>query len=605
MLKDILLGITYGVYYSKSHLFRSYVVVPVGVVIEIMILYGLNQFIVNILKITFPASVLGMLINTVILCGLSTATKVHKGFDMVLNRYLRMIEPSMNFSLKWINIFFIPSFIILPLSQPITIIEVLKIAGVFVVGWCALMLINIYSIQLIKILMNLNRKEAAKETTSDDDHDEEFIKNTSEGVSEMAGGDLRQVQTEPYDLGRGHHENLGIGSSSATETENIELMDMDNPFIMRPERSYVKQNSTPISMASEENEFGVETVLPSRMSMKSAPSQVDVPPGSSSSSSKEKNTEIDSTTIFITNYIDWVLYFLLFVASLPLFYTPYHIFLPFHFSVTIFSYFVALLIPHKWPVTKRFAHPILVSTFLILFICFISSLIYHHTAKGFLDDLKYYKTGKNYLNLFSKAYLFDNGETNKNPQESITKYPIWPGCGDFLSSMMDVSIVSLSLPMFTHRRDFIKNFWIMIPILMSIALTFLLYPLICYNIGINPQRSIGFIGRSVTLALGNPLINALEGSISLMAVCTILSGICGVLIGDSLFKFLRVKPGDYVTRGVSLGINCGAIATAHLLDSDPRAASMSSLSFAIFGTVMIVFSSIGEIRNFVHAMVGQ
>lgn len=170
---------------------------------------------------------------------------------------------------------------------------------------------------------------------------------------------------------------------------------------------------------------------------------------------------------------------------------------------------------------------------------------------------------------------------------------------------MDISIVSLSLPVFTHRKDFIQNFWIMIPILMSIALTFFLYPIICYNIGIDAKRSIGFIGRSVTLALGTPLIDSLDGLISLMAVCTILSGICGVLIGDITFKLLRVKNNDYVTRGVSLGINCGAIATAHLLNTDPRAASMSSLSFTIFGTMMVIFASIGEIRGVIHAIVGM
>ncbi|KAK7677555.1 hypothetical protein QCA50_019464 [Cerrena zonata] len=135
------------------------------------------------------------------------------------------------------------------------------------------------------------------------------------------------------------------------------------------------------------------------------------------------------------------------------------------------------------------------------------------------------------------------------------------------------------------------------------ALTFFCYPIFCYTIGIESLRSIGFIGRLVTLALGTPLINALGGSVSLMAVCTILSGICGVLIGDSIFNFLRVPTNDYVTRGVTLGINCGAIATAHLLNIDPRAASMSSLSFSIFGTVMVIMASIGAIRLLIQSWV--
>lgn len=89
-----------------------------------------------------------------------------------------------------------------------------------------------------------------------------------------------------------------------------------------------------------------------------------------------------------------------------------------------------------------------------------------------------------------------------------------------------------------------------------------------------------------------------------MAVCTILSGILGVLVGDSFFSLLRISSDDFVTRGVTLGINCGAIATAHLLNVDPRAASMSSLSFSTFGTIMIILASINAVRELIRSWVG-
>lgn len=298
---------------------------------------------------------------------------------------------------------------------------------------------------------------------------------------------------------------------------------------------------------------------------------------------------------------------MLFIVSLPFYYIKsIHVFLPYHLGLTIISYYIALLIPLRWPKLKKIAHPILILTAEILFVCFIGSLIFHKgELKGFLDDLKFYKTGKTYLNLFNDKVLLNSGKIDHELDSDYTATPKWPGCGDVLSSLMDISIVSLSLPMFTHRKDFLKNFWVLVPpILISIALTFFCYPIICYNIGIASQRSIGFIGRSVTLALGTPLIDALDGSISLMAVCTILSGICGVLVGDTLFRMLRVSKDDYVTRGVSLGINCGAIATAHLLNVDPRAALMSSLGFSIFGTIMVIMASIGAVKDLIKSWVG-
>ena len=76
-----------------------------------------------------------------------------------------------------------------------------------------------------------------------------------------------------------------------------------------------------------------------------------------------------------------------------------------------------------------------------------------------------------------------------------------------------------------------------------------------------------------------------------LCVLAILSGIIGVLVGGYILKILQIPPGkvlpemrliadDYVTRGVSLGINASAISTAQLLSTDPRAAALSSLSFA-------------------------
>lgn len=61
---------------------------------------------------------------------------------------------------------------------------------------------------------------------------------------------------------------------------------------------------------------------------------------------------------------------------------------------------------------------------------------------------------------------------------------------------------------------------------------------------------------------------------------------------------------DYVTRGVTLGANSSAVATALLLRSDPRAAALSSLSMSLFGTITVLFTSIPPIANTVKSLVG-
>lgn len=622
-IKDCFVGLLYGIWFSRHHLIHSYVIIPIGIVILFTILYGFNVLLADVFKILFPASVLGMLINLIFLCLLdaiaslrdskvTTGNQWLKGIGLaasyILEKYLMIIKPCMNFSLKWINVFFIPSFMILPLSDHISFIECLKIAAVFLIGGLGLMIFDVYSIQLLKHVARIfglghfdGEKSLVPSNLSSGDAEENMAKH-NEGLN--SENDILQINRS-YISARDDITTIDVTSLRSTRSvQDPKLRSLavsENPYTNMTKELYTSSDfpmlnfaQTPTDASSADNRSEAPILDQNKNPL------VEKGPLQHLSSVSRYST------VFVTNYIDWILFLVLFVVSLPLYYVhSLHIMLFYHLSMTVLAYYVALLIPNKIPQLKKFAHPILVSTALALFICFIGSLIYHHgKPKGFLDDLKFYKTGKTYLKLFNKKMMYNNGLTLPETKADFTAVPLWPGCGDFLSSLMDISIVSLSLPMFTHKRDFVRNFWVLIPpILVSTALTFFCYPLVCYHIGISSERSIGFIGRLVTLALGTPLISTLGGSVSLMAVCTILSGIFGVLVGDLFFRVLKVSPDDYVTRGVTLGINCGAIATAHLLNVDPRAASMSSLSFSIFGTIMIVLASINAIRELITSWV--
>jgi putative effector of murein hydrolase len=60
---------------------------------------------------------------------------------------------------------------------------------------------------------------------------------------------------------------------------------------------------------------------------------------------------------------------------------------------------------------------------------------------------------------------------------------------------------------------------------------------------------------------------------------------------------------DYVTRGVTLGANSSAIATALLLLSDPRAAALSSLSMSLFGIITLALTSVPPIVSAIQSLV--
>jgi putative effector of murein hydrolase len=164
-------------------------------------------------------------------------------------------------------------------------------------------------------------------------------------------------------------------------------------------------------------------------------------------------------------------------------------------------------------------------------------------------------------------------------------------------------------------------FPIVIPTISIAILSLFGYPIICRTIGISPSRALSFPSRSLTLALATPATQNLGGDLSLVAVLCILSGIMGVVIGPQLLDLLRIPQGklsgiyprpvvdklvdDYITRGVTLGGNSSAIATALLLFTDPRAAAFSSLALGLFGTITVAFSSMSPIVKVVQHLAGM
>ncbi|KAG7193423.1 uncharacterized protein KQ657_000841 [Scheffersomyces spartinae] len=506
-----------------------------------------------------------------------------------------LIKPSMNFVLKWINVFFLPAFIVLPLSQPITFVEVAKIAGTFVLGFLALFIVDVY---LMRILVysyehywkkrSRKSKAASLATTTDDDddYDDAIVQNnhamesnsqrtiplqtiltgtTSDVISIASSAlDNPRQDLDPETQSHGKRSGSFDSQDESNVVELIEMKDLNRKRldittinlaelravkteptkkpVHRPENPFADSPSSPIGITGNlsipERVYYGQTANDTKLDFLhhlSRPHTIDLAVNSSyltttvtqnqvpqpdtedenhnSTDPKEQEEELailatllplaKSTMLFITKYIDWLIYGLMFLVSLPFYYISLiHLMLPYQLSISILVYYVALLMPEKYPQLKKVGyHPILFLTGIILFIFFIGSLIYYNGKPvGFLVDLRYFKTGKKYSNLFNGERMYNNGEIAPTDLH-VTKLDKWPGCGDVLSSLMDVSIVALSLPMFSFRRDFIDNFGFIVPVLLvSCAASYLLYPMWSYAIGISPSRSIGFIGRFTCIA---------------------------------------------------------------------------------------------------------
>jgi putative effector of murein hydrolase len=531
------------------------------------------------------------------------------------SKVVDIIKIPADFSLRWINIFFTPAFVTLPLSSWIGAKEALTIAAVFVVGYfLATTIVAYFTIFLQKLLKkgrrsNVERAEelenlvqvdlGAGDSTAVDSRDLSGAEEESAHASRRASQErdlerIRSLQNAPEDI----INEIAMGDEDSIEERYRRDQELSRQETRRQQLSpRVSEGSSPdvdviqVRMSTNNKDEIIE--LPAPVAQPKHPFHANVSVKLNRMNKLFcKRQVLEQAQVmnrekkiaqFFNKHFDLLVFTVLFIVALPIYYAVGYE-MPLQLDIAIFTFLFMIKVPP--PNWKKYLHPVLCSVGLSWFFYFLFAIM---KGQNFLDSLTEYKTGITYLKLF-------NHRTSDSP----------PGAGDVFATLMDVSIVSLSIPMYTYRMDLKRHFFALLPPILLMAFgCFFIYPPLCYHLGISTERSIGFAGRSVTLALGTPFVEALGGSVPLMAVTTVVSGIIGALSCQFVFgKILRIREDDYVTRGITLGVNCGAIATAHLLTIDPRAAAMSSLSFVLFGTVMVILASITPLAHLIQGWVG-
>lgn len=305
----------------------------------------------------------------------------------------------------------------------------------------------------------------------------------------------------------------------------------------------------------------------------SYPTQIPLPPPKAEMWAAQISGNLDLST-FIGLFL---------LIGIPLYYSTGYA-MPIHMAVNILAWFAAMAIPANW---KQYLHPVLASSLATVLVIWALAEI---RGDSLSTALHAYRTGAKYIELW---------------RNTTQERHVLPGAGDFFGTLLDASIVALALPMFQYRRELRTHFVsIVIPNVAISVGSLLAYPPLCYACGISAARSLAFASRSLTLALAVPATVNLGGDTNTVAALAIISGILGVVLGNRILRWLRVPEDDYVTRGVTQGINSSAIGTAVLLRTDPRAAALSSLSMSLFGTITVLFTSISPAATFVRALVG-
>ncbi|KAI9789945.1 MAG: hypothetical protein M1833_002138 [Piccolia ochrophora] len=445
---------------------------------------------------------------------------------------IQIVDIPASFALRYINIFFTPSFVLLPLSPSIGGLEVGKIVAVFFIGFVVMLATTAYFVRGLQYVLGTSKRSTAERAEEMGIEDDQIpLTETDQPryppLSPTTRSSLEPTTTIPTpqpthnpSQGHGRHD-----SSTPTPTVSHQVHPQDPPPLTRPQR----------------------------------------------------------WAAILTIHLDVFTFLIIFLfIGIPVNYSTSYS-MPAHLSLSILTYLAAVSLPAR---SKQFLHPVLVSSALTILGIWILALT---SGNSLSSGLHTYSTKTRYLQLWHPG-------TSSLPP---------PGAGDVFSSVLDASIVALALPMFQYLQELKRHLpTLLLSSLFLTATSLLAYPPLCAALAVSPTRSLSFASRSLTLALATPATANLGGDLSLVAVLCITSGILGVLIGPALLKLLRIPEDDYVTRGVALGGNSSAIATALLLTSDPRAAALSSLSMSLFGTVMVALTSVPAVARAVGGFAG-
>ncbi|PVH81259.1 hypothetical protein DL98DRAFT_548660 [Cadophora sp. DSE1049] len=514
----------------------AWLYVPVGIMIILLACFGIDSLI-GVSSVSFPASVacLILLFIGLVLCDLAVG-------DRKTRAVVKVIDIPAGFALRYLNIFFTPSFILLPLSPPIGGVEVAKIIAVFLIGFVVVMAATAYFVRGLQLLLGSSKRAITARA--------EEMGDESDGIPLT-------------DVTPGRNNSEGTIPTSGTSTPRF--MDDSTNDLIAPQRAQDPSLIRGTGGPPEDN------ITPPAATRQNPLLQTPLP-----------LTRPQRWAAFINSNVDRFTYLILFLfVGLPIYYgTGYAI--PAQLTLTTIAYFTALALPPTW---KRVFHPVLVSAAITVLGVYILGAI---KGDSLSTSLHSFKTGTSYLDLW-------HGKKNLKA----------PGAGDILVSILDAGIVALALPMFAYRQELKRHFFAIVIPNVSVSIGSLFgYPAVCYAIGISAERSLAFAARSLTLALATPAVENLKGDVNTIAALAIMSGILGALVGTQMLDWMRIPEDDYVTRGVTLGGSSSAIATAVLLQSDPRAAALSSLSMSLFGIITLALTSVPAIVKAVDSLVG-
>lgn len=304
-------------------------------------------------------------------------------------------------------------------------------------------------------------------------------------------------------------------------------------------------------------------------------------------SDDESDEEVDAVarlSSWISDLITPTIYSIVFIVGIPLYFV-YDFGLLLFLALNILTFIAAItVVPPK---IRRIVHPILSTSLATVLLIWAFAAMKGISLNDCLN--RFYSVDAKY------AVLWD-----PNGYEG----PI-PGAGDVLFSTLDAGIIALAVPMYRYRKELRETFVRMCLVLLPcVALSLFFWNLIADLMGMDAVRSLAFSARFMSTPLAIELANNIGADVSITVILVVITGVVAAILKEQFFfRLMRVRKDDYLTVGLTMGATSGAIG-ANSLISTPRTMAIASLSFVVFGTMLLIATAIPPIVDVVRAVSG-
>ncbi|MBF0255030.1 MAG: LrgB family protein [Gammaproteobacteria bacterium] len=164
----------------------------------------------------------------------------------------------------------------------------------------------------------------------------------------------------------------------------------------------------------------------------------------------------------------------------------------------------------------------------------------------------------------------------------------------FVHFLLGPATVALAVPLYLQLER-LRKLWL--PILISLIFGVLLGALSALGIarwlGAGLETQLSLAPKSVTTPVAMGIAETIGGLPSLTAVLVVTTGIIGAVLGNGLFRLLRIK--DDSVKGIAMGVAAHGIGTARAFQLSQQMGAFSGLAMALsaLASALILPSLIG------------